>query len=100
MVVLRALLIIQLLACMLLYSARVFHWAPIDESPALDWVFMFAYPMAYAVFIPALILLVADFVHFRRRAPLMAIGWIGFDVTVPVVSYVIFELYFSLIGQM
>ncbi|GGY61335.1 hypothetical protein [Marinobacter zhanjiangensis] len=100
MAILRTLLVIQLLACLSLYSARTFDWRLIDGSPALDWVFMFAYPMAYAVFVPALILLVTDIIRFKRRTPIVAIGWISFDVLFPILSYVIFELYYNQIGQM
>lgn len=100
MAILRVLLVVQFLACLLLYSARAFEWQSIDESPALDWVFMFAYPMAYAIFIPALVLLVKDVMRFRRRTPVVAIGWIGFDLVVPLLSYLLFELYFRQIGQM
>lgn len=100
MAILRVLLVLQFLACLMLYSARAFNWQTIDESPVLDWVFMFAYPMAYVIFIPGLVLLITDVLRFRRRTPVVAIGWISFDLFVPLLSYLMFELYYHQIGQM
>lgn len=98
--VLRGLLIIEFLACLLLYSARVFGWQTVDESPVLDWVFLFAYPMAVLGIVLALILLVFDLVRFRSRTMAIAVGWIGFDVVVPTLNFLVFWAYYEQIGQM
>ena len=97
---LRGLLIFELLACLLLHGAKVWGWEPADESSVLVWAFLFAYPMAVLGFVPALILLVFDAARFRRRSMVSALGWIGFDVLMPVLNFVIFWAYYEQIGQM
>ncbi|WP_328188298.1 hypothetical protein [Marinobacter sp. OP 3.4] len=97
---LRGLLIIELLACLLLHGAKAWGWEPADESSILVWAFLFAFPMSVLGFVPALILLVVDAVRFRRRSMAIALGWVGFDVVMPVLNLIVFNAYYEQIGQM
>ncbi len=100
MFALRSLVFVELLLCIVLYATKKMNWNPINDLAIMDWVFMFAYPMAYLVLILMLVLVIKDIILFLKTKKNIYMVWGAIDFSIPILSYIIFEQYYSLIGHM
>lgn len=100
MVILRGVVFLQLFSCVTLLLFKRFGSNSANDVAALDWLFIFAYPMAYLVLLFVLVLVAADIFRFSKDRKGKYLVWIFIDILVPVSSYLIFEEYYRLIGHM
>ena len=100
MVILRALVFLQFFSCSALLLFKRLGSDSVNSNKAFDWLFIFSYPMAYIVLLFMVVLLSVDVFRFRATKKGKYLAWGLVDVLIPVVSYLIFEEYYSLIGHM
>jgi hypothetical protein len=75
-------------------------WETFNRLAIMDWMFLYAYPMAFISLVVMLFLLVEDITLLRKKRQKIYFLLIGFDILVPICSYILFEAYYSLIGHM
>jgi hypothetical protein len=97
--ILRGIVGFQLFSCLILLAFKRFGSDSVNDKPILDWLFIFSYPMAYLVLALMLILVASDSFHLWSTRNSKYLAWMGFDALTPLLSYLIFEKYYSLIGH-
>lgn len=100
MVILRALIFFHIFSCVTLLLFKRFGTDSANDISALDWLFMFAYPMAYLVLVFMLVLVAVDIFRFSKDRKRKYLVWLLVDILIPASSYLAFEEYYSLIGHM
>ncbi len=100
MFVLRVIVGLEFLSCVTLFLFKKFGSEQINDLAFLDWLYMFAYPVAYIALIFMVVLLPIDVYRFKKNKNKKCLVLIMFDFSLPVLSYMLFEQYYSLIGQM
>lgn len=94
---LRGLIVIEVIACVILYLSKVLHWEQISNTDFMGLVFLFAYPMIILILVPLLILVVRGIIHFIKNRQISTIAWMAFDVLAVVLSHLIFQAYYDII---
>ncbi len=99
MVFLRFIIFFHFFACSSLLLFQWFGSEAINNAVVFDGLFIFVYPMAYAVLLMMFVLVLIDVFRYRSTGEKKMFIWAGVDLFIPLSSYFIFEIYFRLIGQ-
>lgn len=99
MLLMRSQLLIGLFLTLYLYISRMLQWESSYGSTLTAWIFIFAFIMSIANFIPMLILLVWDLILLAKQRKIIHLVYFCVDLILPIINIIIFNQYYALLGH-
>ncbi len=99
MFLIRALFFLEFFLCLVLFVSKKNDWMALNDLAIMNWFFIFSYPMVFVVLVLMVFVFFFDILKLIKNKDKKYIFLAMIDLFVPLVSYLIFESYYKLIGS-